>query len=79
MAEGIKKIGKIKGKVVSAKMEQTLVVAVESLKTHSKYLKKYRSTKKYKVHNPEKKYQEGDTVEFVQCKPVSKDKRHIVI
>ena len=79
MAEGIKKIGKIKGKVVSAKMEQTLVVAVESLKTHSKYLKKYRSTKKYKVHNPEKKYQEGDTVEFVQCKPISKDKRHIVL
>jgi small subunit ribosomal protein S17 len=79
MSEGAKKIGKIKGKVVSAKMEQTLVVSVESLKTHSKYLKKYRSTKKYKVHNPEKKYQEGDVVEFVQCKPVSKDKRHIVI
>lgn len=79
MSEGIKKIGKIKGKVVSAKMEQTLVVAVESLKTHPKYLKKYRSTKKYKVHNPEKKYQEGDTVEFVQCKPISKDKRHIVL
>jgi len=79
MSEEMKKIGKIKGKVVSAKMEQTLVVAVESLKTHSKYLKKYRSTKKYKVHNPEKKYQEGDTVEFVQCKPISKDKRHIVL
>lgn len=79
MSEEMKKIGKIKGKVVSAKMEQTLVVSVESLKTHSKYLKKYRSTKKYKVHNPEKKYQEGDTVEFVQCKPISKDKRHIVL
>lgn len=79
MAESVKKIGKIKGKVVSAKMANTLVVAVESYKTHPKYLKKFRSTKKYKVHNPENKYQEGDSVEFVQCKPVSKDKRHIVL
>jgi len=40
---------KKKGTVVSDKMKQTVVVAVESLKTHPKYQKKYRSTKKYKA------------------------------
>jgi small subunit ribosomal protein S17 len=79
MTESVKKIAKIKGKVVSTKMAQTLVVSVGSYKTHPKYLKKYKSTKKYKVHNPENKYAEGDMVEFIQCKPISKDKRHIVL
>lgn len=75
----IKKISKQKGKVVSAKSEKTVIVEVTMLKTHPKYLKKYRSTKRYKVHDPEKKYQAGDQVEFVQCRPVSKDKRHVVL
>ena len=64
-----------KGKVVSDKMDKTVVVAVETFKTHPKYIKKYKSTKKYKVHDPEGKAKVGDTVEFVQCKPISKDKR----
>ncbi|MEF3691589.1 MAG: 30S ribosomal protein S17, partial [Candidatus Moraniibacteriota bacterium] len=47
--EKIKKT--IKGVVVSDKMDKTIVVAVETFKTHPKYLKKYRSTKRYHVHD----------------------------
>jgi small subunit ribosomal protein S17 len=68
-----------KGKVVSDKMDKTIVVAVETLKTHPKYKKKYRSTKNYKVHDGENKYKVGDVVEFEQCRPLSKDKSHKVI
>lgn len=74
-----KKIGKLKGRVMSDKMDKTIVVAVERLKTHSKYIKKYLSTKRYKVHDPENKYKVGDIVEFIQCRPISKDKRYKVI
>ena len=71
----IKREVKRKGIVVSDKMDKTIVVAVESFKTHPKYLKKYKSTKKYKVHDPENKFKEGDMVEFVQSKPISKSKK----
>lgn len=73
------KLASKKGKVVSDKMDKTVVVAVESFKTHAKYKKKYKSTKKYKVHDPENKHKVGEVVEFVQCRPMSKDKAHKVI
>lgn len=75
MAKKSKKVSKKRGVVVSDKMDKTIVVAVETLKTHPKYLKKYRFTKKYKVHDPERKYKAGDKVEFVSCRPISKGKR----
>ena len=76
----VKKTSKLKGAVVSVAMMKTLVVKVETLKTHSKYLKKYSSTKRYKVHNPEeKKYEEGDVVWFQACRPISKQKRHQIV
>lgn len=68
-----------KGTVVSDKMDKTVVVAVESLKTHSKYRKKYISTKRYKAHDAENKYKEGDVVEIVPCRPISKDKNYRVV
>ncbi|MCX6761621.1 MAG: 30S ribosomal protein S17 [Candidatus Moranbacteria bacterium] len=68
-----------KGVVVSDKMDKTIVVAVETLKTHPKYKKKYRSTKKYKAHDGENKYKIGDVVEIVPCKPMSKDKNYVVV
>lgn len=74
-----KKLRRIKGIVVSDKMSKTIVVKVESYKTHPKYLKKFKSTSKYKVHDPENKHKTGDIVEFVQCRPISKDKRFRVI
>jgi small subunit ribosomal protein S17 len=74
-----KKVKVKKGKVVSDKMDKTVVVAVESFKTHQKYVKKYKSTKKYKIHDPENKCKIGDVVEFVQCKPISKDKKYKLV
>ena len=77
--EKIKIITRKKGVVVSDKMDKTIVVAVETLKTHPKYKKKYRSTKKYKAHDSENKYKIGDVVEIMPCKPMSKDKNYIVV
>lgn len=74
-----KKISKKKGVVVSDKMDKTIVVAVQTLKTHPKYLKKYRSTKKYKIHDEDNKSKIGDVVEFIQCKPMSKYKTHKLV
>jgi len=79
MSNEIKKIAKKKGMVVSNKMDKTAVVEVKTLKTHPKYLKKYRVTKKYKVHDPENKCTVGDVVEFIQCRPMSKEKRHMIV
>lgn len=70
---------KKKGIVISDKMAKTVVVAVDSFKTHPKYNKKYKSTKKYKAHDEEGKYKVGDSVEIIPCKPISKDKRYKVI
>jgi len=70
---------KLSGTVVRNKMEKTLVVAVDTLKTHPKYLKQYKSTKRYKVHTEEKKYALGDKVTFEECRPMSKEKHHTIV
>jgi len=70
---------KQKGIVVSDKMDKTVVVAVDSFKTHAKYKKKYKSTKKYKAHDAENKYKIGDKVEIIPCRPLSKDKKYKVV
>ncbi|PID51739.1 MAG: 30S ribosomal protein S17 [Candidatus Moraniibacteriota bacterium] len=69
----------MKGVVVSDAMDKTIVVAVDTFKSHKKYLKKYISTKKYKVHDPENAYKVGDTVEITASRPVSKDKKFVVV
>lgn len=68
-----------KGVVVSDKMDKTVVVAVGSFKTHPKYRKKYKVTKKYKAHDEDNKYKVGDVVEIVPCRPISKDKSYKVV
>ncbi len=70
---------RLSGTVVSTKMDKTLVVAVNTLKTHPKYLKQYQSTKRYKVHTEEKKYAVGDKVTFEECRPMSKEKHHTIV
>lgn len=69
----------MKGTVVSDAMDKTIVVAVDTFKTHKKYRKKYLSTKKYKVHDSENLCKVGDTVEIVQSRPMSKGKRFSVV
>lgn len=70
---------KLKGKVVSDKMDKTIVVKVDRRVSHPKYSKSYTITKKYKVHDEENKYKVGDDVIFISCKPYSKDKKWRVI
>lgn len=66
---------KFEGTVVSDKMEKTIVVLVERVKIHPKYHKRYTRSRKYKVHDEKKLYKEGDRVQFVECRPISRDKR----
>lgn len=69
----------LKGVVVSDKMNKTIVVLVERIKEHAQYKKRYRVSKKYKAHDAENKYKIGDKVSIRECKPISKDKRWIVL
>ncbi len=74
-----KKIKRFSGVVVSDKMDKTIVVQVVRFKRHPKYIKTYRAQKKYKVHDPQEKFKIGDKVEFVPCRPISKEKRWRVV
>ncbi|MFA6897338.1 MAG: 30S ribosomal protein S17 [Patescibacteria group bacterium] len=67
------------GTVVSDKMDKTVVVEIVTLKTHPLYKKKYKSSKKYKAHDEENKYKVGDKVAITECKPMSRDKRWLVV
>lgn len=70
----------MKGVVVSNAMQKTIVVNVDTLKTHPKYLKQYRSSKKYKVHVEDSSaYTIGTKVMFQECRPLSRGKRHTII
>ncbi|MDD5527870.1 MAG: 30S ribosomal protein S17 [Patescibacteria group bacterium] len=70
---------KFSGVVTSDKMDKTIVVRVETVKRDPKYKKRYKIAKKYKVHDENNKYKEGDKVEFVECRPLSKDKKWRVL
>ena len=65
----------IVGKVVSDKMQKTIVVAVESRHPHPRYGKIIKSTNKFKAHDEENSSHIGDTVRIVESRPLSKDKR----
>ena len=61
------------GKVVSDKMQKTVVVMTESLKEHPKYHKRYRVSKKYKAHDENNECKIGDVVLIEECRPLSAD------
>jgi small subunit ribosomal protein S17 len=67
------------GKVISNKMEKTVVVAVESRSAHDKYEKPIVHTRKFKAHDAENKCQIGDRVRLRECRPLSREKRWLVI
>jgi len=62
------------GKVVSDKMDKTIVVAVETYKKHSLYHKRIKYTKKFKAHDESNEAQIGDTVKIMETRKLSKDK-----
>lgn len=69
-----------KGVVEKQVNEKTVVVVVHAYKTHPKYRKRYRVSKRYQVHNPEnKKFEIGETIMFYETKPISKLKRFTVV
>jgi small subunit ribosomal protein S17 len=70
---------KKKGVVVSKKGDKTVIVSVDMFKSHPKYRKKFRLTKRYKAHDEENKCQVGDVVEIKNCRPISKDKKYKII
>lgn len=63
------------GKVTSDKMDKTIVVLVESLSQHPLYNKIVKQTKKFKAHDEKNQAHIGDTVEIVESKPISAQKR----
>jgi small subunit ribosomal protein S17 len=67
------------GKVVSAKMQKTIVVACESRVRHPLYGKFMKRTTKFKAHDETNVCGEGDTVEIMETRPMSKDKRWRVV
>src|SRR6266496_2029769 len=63
------------GRVVSNKMNKTIVVVVESLKKHRIYKRTYKQTKRFQAHDEENTCQVGDVVRIEESRPLSKMKR----
>ena len=63
------------GRVVSNKMDKTIVVLVESLKMHRIYKRRYKQTKHFYAHDEENTCEIGDTVRIEESRPMSKLKR----
>ena len=63
------------GKVISDKMDKTIVVAVETRVQHKLYKKIINRTYKLKAHDSENECRIGDTVRVMETRPLSKDKR----
>src|SRR2546425_10438033 len=62
------------GRVISNKMDKTIVVNVESLKKHRIYKRTYKQTKHFQAHDEENACQVGDVVRIEECRPLSKMK-----
>ncbi len=69
----------LRGTVVSAKMQDTAVVAVSRYVKHPKYKKYMKSTKRYHAHNPGNRAQEGEVVTIRSCRPMSKLKSFEIV
>jgi small subunit ribosomal protein S17 len=63
------------GRVTSSAMQKTITVQVDAMKMNEKYQKKYRVSRKYHVHDEKNTAKAGDTVKFVECRPLSATKR----
>lgn len=66
------------GRVVSDKMDKTVVVAIERRKAHRVYKKIISSTKKIMAHDESNSIEVGSVVQVVESKPLSKNKRWVV-
>ncbi|ENN93760.1 30S ribosomal protein S17 [Bartonella bovis] len=69
----------LQGIVVSDKSDKTVVVKVERRYSHPLLQKTVRQSKKYKAHDENNQFKIGDQISIQESKPISKDKRWIVI
>ncbi|MFC4352796.1 30S ribosomal protein S17 [Fodinicurvata halophila] len=69
----------LQGVVVSNKTDKTVTVLVERRVMHPLYKKFIKSSKRYHAHDEQNRYQEGDRVRIVECRPMSKSKRWAVL
>ena len=69
----------VTGRVVSDKMDKTIVVSVERLRRHPIYKRVVRLSTKFKAHDEENSARVGDTVRIEESRPVSRDKRWRVV
>ena len=68
----------IRGRVISDKMDKTVVVRVDRLHRHRLYKKVVKATQKYKAHDEENACGIGDIVRIAESRPISRDKRWVV-
>ncbi len=66
------------GRVVSNKMDKTVVVAVDYVRRHPLYHKRVRRTNKFYAHDEQNLCREGDIVRIEETRPISKTKRWVV-
>jgi small subunit ribosomal protein S17 len=67
------------GRVVSDKMDKTVVVSVERLRRHPVYKRVVRLSSKFKAHDEENTARVGDTVRIEESRPLSREKRWTVV
>ena len=74
---GMRKV--LTGRIVSDKMDKTVVVTVEDMVKHPLYGKTVKKSKKFKAHDENNECQIGDKVRIMETRPLSKDKRWRVV
>jgi len=67
------------GTVISDKMDKTVVVSVATTRRHRQYGKVINMVKKYKAHDESNDAREGDRVEIIESRPISRHKRWAVV
>lgn len=78
MEKRINKRKTLIGVVLSDKMDKTRVVQVSSTRPHPKYGKQVKFHAKYKAHDEKNEARKGDTVEMMETRRLSKDKRWMI-
>lgn len=66
------------GRVVSDKMEKTVVIAVEYVRRHPLYHKRITRTSKFMAHDDANECKMGDLIRIEECRPLSKNKHFVV-
>lgn len=67
------------GRVVSDKMDKTIIVQVERRVQHPRYRKYVNRRKNYKAHDEDNRFQVGDVVTIQESRPLSRTKRWVVV